>query len=129
MTGQSFATSFVFARSQGATSLAPAFVGALTRFPIPSLIFTVLLARREREAQTQVTGGVPKLVQVPNKTGAAVTDAADELLKLGLAVTMSTQPHTTVTKGIVISQSIMGTSVPVGTSVNLVVSLGSPSVP
>jgi Uncharacterized protein conserved in bacteria len=132
MTGQSLATSIIVARSQGATSFSPALVGAVTRFPMPSLIFTVLLARREAAAQlpstTAVgTGKVP--FPMPPVTNQFVSDATDTLLNLGLVVTLSGR-DTVVEAGIVIEQSIPPNQpVVAGTAVNLVVSLGLVSPP
>jgi hypothetical protein len=121
------ATDIFLARSQGATSLSPALVGALTRFPMPSLILTLLLARREAETTT-VASAAPaaaNLVPVPDVIRQTVTGAADRLLERGLVVTLSARHDEEHNEGVVISQSIKDKSVPVGTSVRLVVSLGA----
>jgi PASTA domain len=127
MTGQSLLTNIVVARSQGATSFIPAFVGALTRFPMPSLIFTLLLARREREAQQPPdTGGVRVTIPLVKDTDMAV--AFDKLSHLGLAVTLVPKHDDTFDKGVAIDTNPPeGSNVLVGSSVNLIVSLGPTS--
>jgi hypothetical protein len=131
MTGQSLLTSIVVARSQGATSFIPAFVGALTRFPIPSLMFTLLLARREREAQQPpATGGVPKTVAIPDVKDTDMAVAFDRLSHLGLAVTLVPKHDDTFDEAVAIDTNPpAGSNVLVGSSVNLIVSLGPISPP
>ena len=131
MTGQSLVTSILIARSQGAKSVTPALVGAMMRFPIPSLIFTIVLARREAESQQGPPAAVALTkIPVPDFTGDTVTDASKQLFDLGLAVTLSLKDSLEDNEGIVLAQSIQGKRVPLGTSVNLTVSLGpGPSSP
>jgi PASTA domain len=135
MTGQSLVANILIARSQGAKSVTPALVGSVMRFPIPSLIFTILLAKREAESQQSPPTGVALTkIPVPDftldhalATGGqpfTVTEATKQLYDLGLAVTLSLKDSTVADEGIVLDQSIKGKQVPLGTSVNLEVSLG-----
>jgi beta-lactam-binding protein with PASTA domain len=94
---------------------------------MPSLIFTLLLARREREAQQPPdTGGVRVTIPLVKDTDMAV--AFDKLSHLGLAVTLVPKHDDTFDKGVAIDTNPPeGSNVLVGSSVNLIVSLGPTS--
>ncbi len=71
-------------------------------------------------------GPETKYVTVPQMVGKEGTAVKSELEKLGLAVTITEQASTSVTKGSVISANVQaGSSVAEGSSVTLVVSSGS----
>ena len=106
-----------------AAALRVALPAGLLRFPMPGLFATILLAR---QAQTSPAAALPaKSVETPDVRGHTVTYAADRLLELGLRVAVTAEQDD-ANEGSVIRQSPKeGTRVSVGTSVNLVVSLGS----
>ncbi len=69
-------------------------------------------------------------VVIPDVTGDPESDARDELEEEGLVVTVTRQCSDTVAVGRVISQNpLAGTSVPIGSAVNLTVSTGDCTLP
>lgn len=67
----------------------------------------------------------PAVVTIPNVNGLEVSIARTALTSIGLVIGSQTSTNNVASKGIVISQKpIAGESVPIGTSVDLVVSLG-----
>ena len=96
----------------------------LTQNPTPG-------QRVRRGSTVQLTvATAPGDVRVPNVVGRTVDEARDAIEEAGLEAAVQTRPDERIAKDVVISQTPGGNSqAPKGSTVNLVVSSGTPQVP